>query len=275
MKSPDIIIYTDGSSRGNPGPGGWGAIVAWGNDKSKVKSMPSYEVLRGQKHAQLRSFTGLKVRELGGGDKHTTNNKMELMAAIKALTFVKDLGDAFTVDVRADSMYVINGITKWVFGWQKNGWKNSKKEEVVNRDLWEALALIVSDLQMSGCKIMWSYAQAHVGIPGNERADEIATMCADGEKVKLYDGVRDAYEIDLVSNEPTGDVKIKTISPEAKARQKIKAYSYLSLVKGKLYKDATWTECEKRVKGVSGVKFKKSISAADEGVIIKAWGAKE
>ncbi len=245
MKSPDIIIYTDGSSRGNPGPGGWGCIIA----------------------------TKERVTELGHGDKHTTNNKMELMAAIKALSFVEDLGDAFTIDVRADSSYVINGITKWVFGWQKNGWKNSKKEEVLNRDLWEALALAVSDLQMSGCKILWSYTQAHVGIPGNERADEIATMCADGEKVKLFDGARWEYEVDLVSTEPTGDIKKRTKSPEEKARQKMKAYSYLSLVKGKLYKDATWSECEKRVKGVPGVKFKKSVSAVDESAIIKTWGA--
>ncbi len=259
MQSSDIIIYTDGSSRGNPGPGGWGCIIA----------------------------TKESVTELGRGDRHTTNNKMELMAAIEALSFVRDLGGAFTIEVRADSRYVINGITKWVYGWQKNGWKNSKKEEVVNRDLWEALALAVSDLQMSGCKILWNYTPAHVGIPGNERADEIATLCADDEKVKFFDGARDAYEVDLVSTSPSEEIKsvaskgltrhdsAKSKSPEEKARQKMKAYSYVSLVKGKLYKDATWSECEKRVKGVSGVKFKKSTSAADEGAIIKAWGVKE
>ncbi len=247
MKKSDIIIYTDGSSRGNPGPGGWGAIVA----------------------------TNERVVELGKGDAHTTNNKMELMAAIEALSFVRNLGSAFTIDVRADSRYVINGITKWVFGWQKNGWMNSKKEEVLNRALWEALALVVSDLQMSGCKISWSYAQAHVGIPGNERADEIATMCADKDNPKLFDGPREAYEVDLTSTDPSGEIKKHQTSPAEKARKKMKAYSYLSLVNGKLYKDITWSECEKRVKGVSGVKFKKSTSAADEGVIIKAWGVKE
>ncbi len=197
---------------------------------------------------------------------------MELIAAIEALSFVEDLGDAFTIDVRADSRYVINGITKWVYGWQKNGWKNSKKEEVLNRDLWEALALAVSDLQMSGCKILWSYTQAHVGIPGNERADEIATMCADGEKVKFFDGTRDAYGVDLLSTEPMEETKKRIKSPEEKARQKMKAYSYVSLVKGKLYKDAIWSECEKRVKGVSGVKFKKSTSAEDERDILNSWG---
>ncbi len=244
MKSADIIIYTDGSSRGNPGPGGWGAIVA----------------------------TKERVTELGRGDKHTTNNKMELMAAIKALSFVRDLGSAFTIDMRADSMYVINGITKWVYGWQKNGWMNSKKEEVANRDLWEALALAVSDLQMSGCKIVWNYTQAHVGIPGNERADEIATMCADGENPKLFNGARGAYEVDLISMTPTEEIKKRIKSPEEKIRQKMKAHSYVSLIKGKIYKDVTWSECEKRVKGVSGVKFKKSTSADDEKKIIREWG---
>ncbi len=256
MKKSDIIIFTDGSSRGNPGPGGWGAIVA----------------------------THDRVTELGHGDKHTTNNKMELMAAIKALSFVEDLGDAFTIDVRPDSMYVVNGITKWVFGWQKNGWINSKKEEVANRELWETLARIVADLQLSGCKITWKYTQAHVGIPGNERADEIATMCADGEKVNFFDGARDTYEIDLVSTEPTGEIKkvaskgltrhdsAKSKSPEAKARQKMKAYSYLSLVNGKLMKHTTWAECERSVKGMSGTKFKKSVSADDERAILNSWG---
>ena len=256
MKSPDIIIYTDGSSRGNPGPGGWGAIVA----------------------------TKERVVEIGAGDKHTTNNKMELTACISALSLVRSLGSAFTVDVRADSNYVINGITKWVYGWQKNGWMNSKKEEVLNRDLWEALVLVVSDLQMSGCKILWRYTQAHVGIPGNERADEIATLCADSKRPKLFDGARSAYEVDIISVEPTEEIKkvtskgltrhdfAKSKSPAEKARQKMKAYSYLSLVKGKLYKDATWGACEKRVKGVPGVKFKKAISALDERAIIKTWG---
>ncbi len=244
MKKSDIIIYTDGSSRRNPGRGGWGAIVA----------------------------TKERVTELGAGDKHTTNNKMELMAAIEALSFVRNLGSALTIDVRADSMYVINGITKWVYGWQKNGWKNSKKEDVINRELWEALALVVSDLQMSGSKISWKYAQAHVGIPGNERADEIATVCADGEIPKLFNGARDAYEVDIISMKPVGEIKKHKRSPAEKARQKMKAYSYLSLVNGKLMKHATWGECEKRVKGVSGVRFKKSTSAEDERSIINSWG---
>lgn len=243
MKLPEIIIYTDGSSRGNPGPGGWGTMVA----------------------------TEELVVELGGGEKHTTNNRMELMAAIASLSFVRDLGNAYTIDMRADSSYVINGITKWVAGWERNGWMNSKKEAVLNRDLWEELARAVSDLQMSGSKISWRYTPGHSGIPGNERADVIATEYADGINPKLFNGPRAEYDVDLDNLEVDAKSPKQKKSPEAKSREKMKAYSYVSLVGGKLMKHATWAECEKRVKGMSGVKFKKTVSADDEREICRSW----
>lgn len=243
MKEQKILIYTDGSSRGNPGPGGWGAIVA----------------------------TDDHVVELGEGEHHTTNNRMELKAAIAGLSFVRDLGSSFSIDVYTDSSYVLNGITKWVFGWQKNGWMNTKKEEVINRDLWQELVLVVSDLKMSGCSIEWRYAAGHAGIPGNERADEIATLCADKMPPKLFNDIRSAYNIDLALT--LGDEK-KLAAKKTKSKSKStgKAYSYLSLVNGKVMRDTTWAECEKRVKGVPGAKFKKSTSADDEKVILRAWG---
>lgn len=244
MKSADIIIYTDGSSRGNPGPGGWGAVVA----------------------------TRERVVELGGGARLTTNNKMELSAAVESLRFVRDLGSAFTIDMRADSSYVINGITKWIFGWQKNGWRNKQREEVANSDLWRALAGVAADVEMSGSKIVWNYTPGHAGIPGNERADEIATSYADGTEIKLFDGAREGYDVDLAVNTPATDRKKNKKTPEEKSRQKMKAYSYLSLVNGKLKKHTTWAECEKRVKGVKDTKFKKAVSAEDERAIIKMWG---
>ena len=242
MKLPEIIIYTDGSSRGNPGPGGWGAIVA----------------------------TEERVVELGKGDRHTTNNKMELTAAIEALSFVRDIGGEYSIGMFVDSQYVINGITKWVAGWERNGWMSSKKEEVLNRDLWEPLARAVADLQMSGCKISWNYTPGHAGIAGNDRADIIATMCADEEDPKLFDGVRSAYEVDLIAH--AGDPKLLAAKKtKSKSNSGVKAYSYLSLVNGKLEKHSSWADCEKRVKGVKGTKFKKSVSAEDERAIIKSW----
>ncbi|MBI3634460.1 MAG: ribonuclease HI [Candidatus Yonathbacteria bacterium] len=238
MKLLNILIYTDGSSRGNPGPGGWGAIIA-------TKEM---------------------VTEIGEGDKHTTNNKMELTSAIKSLEFVRDLGSAFTIDMRADSRYVINGITKWVFGWQKNGWVNSQKKDVLNRELWENLAEVTADLQMSGSKILWNYTPGHSGIPGNERADEIATTFADRVSPNLFKGSRSKYSLDLTSH--AGDQKLPAIK---KSKSKEKAYSYISLVNGKCMKHDTWVECERRVKGVPNVKFKKTRSADDERQTMFLW----
>lgn len=241
MKLPEIIIYTDGSSRGNPGRGGWGVIIA----------------------------TKEIVTEIGGRDDYTTNNKMELNAAIKSLEFVRDLGSAFIIDMRVDSRYVINGITKWVFGWQKNGWKNTQKEGVANRELWEALTMATSDLQMSGSKILWNYTPGHAGIAGNDRVDEIATKYADGENVKLYHGGRAEYPISLILH--SGNQKLLA-TKKTKMKSKGKAYSYVSLVKGKCMKHDTWTECERRVKGVPNAKFKKMLNTEDERGTMLLWG---
>ena len=244
MKSSDIIIYTDGASRGNPGRGGWGSIVA----------MPD------------------RVVELGGNDKHTTNNKMELQGAIEALSLVVSVGGAHNIDMRVDSRYVINGITKWIHGWKKNGWINSKKEEVLNRDLWERLASLVSSLENSGSKIVWNYTPGHSGVLGNERVDEISTMCADGERPELFNGPRSEYKIDI-ANHKTDAKKVAT--KKSKSNSKVKAFSYLSLVNGKLERHATWASCEKRVKGAKGAKYKKSTSEENEHEILREWGIEE
>jgi len=241
-----ITIFSDGSSRGNPGPGGWGAIVA----------------------------DCEKVTELGGGEKHTTNNRMELLGVINALSSLGSLASKSNIIVNTDSSYVINGITKWVYGWQKNGWKSSTKEDVVNRDLWEQLIEV-----SKGKKIKWNYVGGHVGVPGNERCDEIATAFADGDDIKLFKGKLSDYKYDL------SDIKgcaIKTKKKPARpndvfghsgrSSSKDSAYSYLSLVNGVLNIDKTWAGCEKRVKGVKGnVKFKKATSAEEEKEILKEW----
>lgn len=229
------LIFTDGSSRGNPGPGGWGAVVQ----------------------------TESRVIELGGREDHTTNNRMELAAAIGALEWVKanaDSNDAITV--RCDSKYVVQGITAWVFGWQRNGWMTAAKQEVGNKDLWERLMKAAN-----GLRITWDRVDGHSGVPGNERCDEIATGFADKEAPALYDGEASSYSIDLtVRASAEGSEKKKKKSSSAKA------YSYLSLVDGKLLVHKTWAECEARVKGVRGTRFKKSISAEDEREIARSWG---
>jgi ribonuclease HI len=134
----EVLIYTDGACKGNPGPGGWGV---W-----------------------LRS--GGHAKELNGGDPHTTNQRMELTAALEALRALKRPCD---VVLYTDSMYVLNGITKWIHGWKKNGWKNSAKQPVKNDDLWKAL-----EDAAAPHSIDWRWVKGHAGDEGNERADSLA-----------------------------------------------------------------------------------------------------
>jgi ribonuclease HI len=227
-----ITIFTDGSSRGNPGPGGWAVIV------------------RSEK----------EVAELGGREGHTTNNRMEISAALNALMYVRAEKMNDSIIIQTDSKYLISGITQWVSGWQRNGWKTAAKKDVENRDLWEALYKAVS-----GLKIEWKYVKGHAGHPGNERCDEIATAYADNRDADLYKGPRSKYMVDLEA------APVPTASSSSKKSSSVKAYSYLSLVDGVLEKHKTWAECEARVKGVRGARFKKSFSADDEKKIITAW----
>lgn len=133
-----IEIYTDGACSGNPGPGGWGAILRWkGHEK-----------------------------ELYGGERETTNNRMELMAAIQALESLKR---ASAVDLYTDSTYVRDGITSWIHGWKRNGWKTAAKKPVKNEDLWRRL-----DSAIAAHSVEWHWVKGHAGHPENERADELA-----------------------------------------------------------------------------------------------------
>lgn len=138
-----VIIYTDGACRGNPGKGGWGAILRY---KSKVK-------------------------ELHGGEHDTTNNRMELMAAISALEALKK---PCVVHLHIDSKYVLDGITKWLPNWKKKGWKTASKAPVKNEDLWRRL-----DDAIKTHDIDWRWVKGHSGNQGNERADALANLGVD------------------------------------------------------------------------------------------------
>ncbi len=144
MDLPEVEIFTDGACKGNPGPGGWGAILRFGE----------------------------KERELSGGETPSTNNRMELMAAIEAL---KALKKPCHVQLWTDSNYVRDGITKWIHGWRKNGWKTADRKPVKNAELWQAL--------LDACephRIDWHWVKGHAGHPENERADQLA--CVEAEK---------------------------------------------------------------------------------------------
>lgn len=135
-----VVIYSDGACRGNPGPGGWGALLVSGEHR----------------------------KEICGGASDTTNNRMELLAAIESLQLLRRPSD---VTLYTDSIYVKNGITQWLAGWKRRGWKTSAKKPVKNQDLWEAL-----DKACEPHEIDWQWVKGHAGDPGNERADELANM---------------------------------------------------------------------------------------------------
>ncbi|MCI2399735.1 ribonuclease HI [Aliiroseovarius subalbicans] len=139
----EFFAYTDGACSGNPGPGGWGAL------------------LQAKEGGKL-----VKERALKGGDGETTNNRMELLAAINAL---ETLGKPCAITVITDSQYVKNGVTGWIHGWKRNGWKTSAKKPVKNADLWVRL-----DEAQARHAVTWEWVKGHAGHPENERADELA-----------------------------------------------------------------------------------------------------
>lgn len=138
MSEPHVIIHTDGACSGNPGPGGWGAILSFGDHE----------------------------KELKGSEGHTTNNRMELMAAISALEALKK---PCLVDLHTDSQYVQNGISSWINGWKRNGWRTADKKPVKNVDLWKRL-----DAALAHHHVRWHWVKGHVGHALNERADQLA-----------------------------------------------------------------------------------------------------
>jgi len=139
-----IKVYTDGACRGNPGPGGWGVYIINGN----------------------------QIEELYAGDPSTTNNKMEMQAAISALMHLKNANTS--IELYTDSNYLRQGITEWIYNWKKNNWRTSSKKPVANRELWIELDKLNSQMNVN-----WNWVKGHAGDPGNEKADELANKGAD------------------------------------------------------------------------------------------------
>lgn len=244
FKETDIVCYCDGACTGNPGPGGWGAIV----------STPD-----GQ------------VRELGGGALDTTNNRMELSGAIFALNLVRALKDV-PVRIYTDSQYVIQGISEWIHGWKRRGWVKVDGSPVVNRDLWTELDRLVAARRETG-PATFLHVKGHSGVPGNERCDRISVAYAAGERPGLYHGPVGAYRVDLTPPEPREDDGEAARKPSWKDKPKVdpKTVSYLSLVDGQLKRHKTWDECKVLVLG-RPAKFKKCTSAAEEATTLASWG---
>ncbi|MEL6816347.1 MAG: ribonuclease HI, partial [Cyanobacteria bacterium J06598_3] len=152
-------IYTDGACSGNPGPGGWGSHL---------------------------EFSDGQVHELGGRDGATTNNRMEMQAAISALEYVLEThAESGQIILHTDSEYLKNGITKWIKGWKRKGWKTSAGKAVLNKDLWQQLDEVTQTLRSQDLTIDWRYVRGHTGNPGNERCDEIARAFSHAQPINL------------------------------------------------------------------------------------------
>ena len=134
----DVVMYTDGACSGNPGPGGWGTVM----------------------------ISGRHHKELSGGERETTNNRMEMMAIIKGAEALKR---GCSVDIYTDSTYVMKGMTEWLEGWKQRGWRTASKQPVKNVDLWQRL-----EKALNRHEVKWFWVKGHSGVPGNERADELA-----------------------------------------------------------------------------------------------------
>lgn len=225
------IIFTDGAAKGNPGPGGYGAVL----------------------------LVGDKVIEIGEAKKLTTNNEMELRAVVEALKRLPP--EAKRAKIYTDSKYVVEGATGWTFGWQKNGWKTKAGGDVLHRELWQELIDCLKKV-----KVDWHKVPGHVGIVGNERADKIASDLGEGKEVIFYSGSRWEYKYDIEN--VNYDTQKEVERSATRKRQTTKAYSYVSKVDGEVKIHKTWQECEERVKGKTGVRFKKAVSAEDEKFII-------
>jgi ribonuclease HI len=196
----------------------------------------------------------------------TTNNKMELTGAIEALTCVRDTPGPLAI--HTDSTYVITGIREWIFGWLRRGWKTATGSDVLNRDLWERLWALVNARGKGA--IQWHYVRGHVGIPGNERVDEIADAFAVGQDPGLYRGPLNGYAY-AVLDIPSDTSLPRRSSASSPAKSKARAFSYLSVVDGTPMRHTSWSDCEQRVKGRSGARFKKATSEADEQAIWREW----
>ena len=231
-----LIIFTDGSSLGNPGPGGWGGILAY----------PKLD----------------ELIELGGTKLQTTNNEMELTAIVSALSYA--INSEAHVHLYTDSEYSIKGATEWMYGWVKNSWKTASKNPVKNQGLWETMYSLIEE--RGADTISWHHVRGHVGVPGNERVDDIARELAEGTNLELYRGTLSGYPQKDILTIP----EVKDQQEKAKKKSG-KAYSYLALIDEEIERYTTWAECEARVHGRSA-KYKKALSAEHEQEILTEWG---
>lgn len=225
------VAYTDGGCVGNPGPGGWGVHIEYPDGR---------------------------VIELGGSELQTTNNRMELRAAIEAARATLGWPAATII---ADSQYVLRGITEWLPGWKRKNWITSIGSPVVNRDLWEELDALADK------RLTWEWTRGHSGDPGNERCDEIASWFS-GSVAPL--GRRGSPARAAAPARINGERSTPRGSPGRAG-----GAQYLSLVDGILQRHRAWADCERRVRGVRSARYKKVRTLAEEQETLAKWGVTE
>jgi len=236
-----LIIYTDGASRGNPGLGGWAAVI----------------------------IAGTHAMEIVGNVERATNNQMELAGVEAVLSDSGALSWDGPVVVYSDSMYVINGMTKWVKGWERNDWITSAKTPVENKAQWQNLLKLIQEY---GKRLSVEKVKGHAGDLYNERCDELAVAAALGEKPEVFSGTVEQYKI-FLEGKGFSEMKLafKKAAVKSKSKSDAVAYSYVSMVNGIVHADKTWAACEKRVKGAKGAKYKKVFSKAEETSLMQDY----
>lgn len=219
----NLRAYTDGACLGNPGPGGWGVRILYADGT---------------------------VRELGGSAASTTNNRMELQAAIAALQATRT---SLQLAIFTDSRYVIDGLTKWLNAWRRRGWLTATRTPVKNRDLWMTLE------GLSHAGVRWQHVYGHRGDPNNERVDQIARACAAGACPALFYGQAGAPDDPVAPAVPTYPAPPTPAMPAPPhgSTPVPGPVRYVSVVHGSAAIDTSWAACAARVRGVSGARYRK------------------
>lgn len=228
-------VYTDGSSLGNPGKGGWASIIIKSDQKL--------------------------VKELAGFDADTTNNKMEMLSVIKALEEIGENKD-FTISIFSDSAYVVTGAISWLPGWIHKDWVTSTGSAVKNRDLWEQIQKFCA---FYGNKLKFEKVKAHSGKIENERCDYIAKSVANEQQVNIRITNDWIPLVDYQKELQDGKLGVSKTTKSGTKRKK--ALCYVSLVDGDIYVDTEWSECQKRMKGHKGCLYKKASSECERDTI--------
>jgi len=220
-----IRIITDGACSGNPGPGGWAALIVRGDE----------------------------IEEIGGHEPETTNNRMEMQAAIEGLRRVPP---DEPVKIVTDSQYLLKGMTEWLARWKRRGWRTASGKPVENRDLWEELD------RLAGDRVTWEHVRGHSGHPENERVNALAQAYASGKGLT-------ASPVPHILYEPKGQYRAALGEHRV---QRPSGVTYLSLVNGILARHTTWEECRRRTHGVPGARYKKCRSLEEEIAAVTRWG---